>query len=350
MTQYSCGLDEVRISALIASHGRDAVGKAISSALNQTMADELYEVIVVADTHIPALKEYEDHPKVHLKYTDKKDPGGKWADAIDMAQGEILCFLDDDDEWTPDKLASVDRTFSSAKSLGYYHNSHVSIDYDNTILENFPELRHYYTIAKIGNFSTMDKPESRTNFQLMSALGAPFNSSCISLRREILAPYVDFLRKGKWMVDYFWFYAFAISKFDILIDDKALTLYRRRNDAKGDLLNNIRNSRNQKITIYQRYLDSHRAYVQMVLGYPIEKYIKWLISKIELMLDMYSNEANDISKLISMRDMLKYLPMSSKTGFLSSVLLGITASISFLSKKASMGLAIGLERLGLSLL
>ena len=53
---------------------------------------------------------------------------------------------------------------------------------------------------------------------------------------------------------------------------------------------------------------------------------------------------------VRMRPLSYYIPMSSKTGFLSSVLLGITASISFLSKKASMGLAIGLERLGLSLL
>lgn len=343
-------MSKIEISALIASHGREAVEKAIRSVLKQTLEKDKFEVIVVADKKIKVLEQFEDNPLINLKYINRTDPGGKWGEAIRISKGNVICFLDDDDEWVPEKLEIVYDLFSKNKSLGYYHNGHTSIDYDGSILINFPELRHYYLVEKIGNFSSISIPSLRQNFQFLSSLGAPFNSSCISLRSNLLKPYLEFLMKGMWMVDYFWFYSFAISDYEIIIDNKALTLYRRRNDATGDILNNIKNSRDQKMTIYRRYLSSHKMYLLMATNTPLVSYLTWMVNKTEIMLSIY--EGNKFGKLDLMffLGMIKNIPRKSYTGIFSTILLGTASILSLFSRNASLSFVESMEKLGFSLI
>lgn len=341
---------DIEISALIASHGRNTVGKAIQSVLNQTLESSLFELIVVADKRLDVLRKFELDSRLTIKYSDHSDPGGKWAEAIRIAKGDIICFLDDDDEWVPEKLVQILKTFRENVSVGYYHNGHTSIDYDGTVLTGFPELRHYYAVEKVGRFSTVDHPQAKFDYQYLASLGAPFNSSCISLRRELLLPYVDLLSEGMWMVDYFWFYAFSVSDYDILIDNMPLTLYRRRTDAAGDLLNNIRNNQNQKITIFERYIFSHRTYMRMAVNTPLDGYLSWMVHKTELMLWFYKGKIKDRSMVASIVDMIRFIPRRSYTGFFSSVLVASAAFMAFFSRKISLNFVRAMERLGLSLI
>lgn len=343
-------LGEIEVSALIVSHGRVAVEKAIQSVLNQTLSINKYEIVVIADKKLEVLKRFEHHKHLTIKYSERTDPGGKWAEALRLASGDIICFLDDDDEWVPDKLEIVMKTFRENSSLGYYHNGHTSIDYDGTTLEGYPELRHYYAIAKIGYFSTIERQSYKSNFQYLSSLGAPFNSSCINIKRELLAPHIDLLSEGMWMVDYFWFYSFAVSDHDILIDTRPLTLYRRRNDATGDFLNNIRNNRKQKTAIYERYLFSHKTYIAMAMGTQLENYLSWMIHKTEIMLWLYNNKTDCHSKLNSIVGMVSNIPKRSHTGLFSSILMGLASGIGFFSTKISLNFVEALERIGLSLI
>ncbi len=346
----SVGLGNRKISALIASHGRSVVEKAILSAYDQTISKDNFEIIVVADEELPSLKKFENDPFIRIKYSDRKDPGGKWTEAIELSTGEILCFLDDDDEWVPEKLETVLDIFSRSTTLGYYHNGHISIDYDDAILPNYPELRHFYTINKLGSFSTFDSTLRRHNYQFLLSLGAPFNSSCISIRREIVTPYLEFLSKGMWMVDYFWFYANAVCDVDIMIDAQPLTRYRRRSDEAGVLLNNTGNDKLRKIIIYERYLSSHNTYIMMTINTPLEDYLRWVNSKIQLMLGLYKGFDSGTQQLNLTKTMLKYMPKRSVTGLLSSVMLAVAAVIGNVSEYALFKFLGLIDKLGLSLL
>jgi glycosyltransferase involved in cell wall biosynthesis len=99
-----------RVSAVIPSHNRAAlVPRAITSVLHQTFRN--LELIVVddgsTDATTAAVARFDD-PRV--RYIRLPKNNGQWyAENVGIAQarGEWVAFLDDDDEWLPEKLAKL---------------------------------------------------------------------------------------------------------------------------------------------------------------------------------------------------------------------------------------------------
>lgn len=102
-----------KISVIVPTYHRaDRVTVAIDSILNQTYNN--YEIII-ADDNRPGseyqkqtmlkLSKYEDNEKVKIVHTTGSTGGGAARNyAVKFATGEYLAFLDDDDEFLPDKL------------------------------------------------------------------------------------------------------------------------------------------------------------------------------------------------------------------------------------------------------
>ncbi len=338
------------MSALIASHHRPVVVEAIKSVLNQDLDMGKYEILVVADTRLNELREFENNPRIRIIYSEREDPGGKWAEAIKLSKGDVLCFLDDDDMWVSNKLNYIKKKFDQDDLLGYFHNGHKSVDFSGNILPGYKELRHYYAVQRIKEYSELPVKRGSVNFQHLASLGAPFNSSCISIRRSLVMPYLDYLNKGKWMVDYFWFYSFAVSLTRITIEDIPLTLYRRRPDISNEILNNIENGRDQKIEIYRRYLSSHEIYKDMGNGLEISTYFHWIIAKIKIMLKIYSSTGYDVENESILPELIRNMPLNSFNSISSTVLLTFAYLIRIVSGRLSMTFLISLEKFKLSVL
>lgn len=83
------------------------IDKAIASALAQTWQD--FELIVIDDGSKDAtaqvVKQFSD--PVQYIYQKNRGQGGARNRGIASASGEFICFLDDDDLWEPDYLATV---------------------------------------------------------------------------------------------------------------------------------------------------------------------------------------------------------------------------------------------------
>lgn len=97
-----------KISVIIPTHDRpDTVGAAVRSVLAQTWKDlELFVIDVGlkkrADT---VLEEFTADPRFHhVKHPAELRGGAARNVGAQFAQGEWLAFLDDDDEWLPEKL------------------------------------------------------------------------------------------------------------------------------------------------------------------------------------------------------------------------------------------------------
>jgi glycosyltransferase involved in cell wall biosynthesis len=92
------------ISVIIPTVNRSAVRAAVLSALNQTYTQ--LEVIVAvdrSDNQIPqALADLRD--KIRVVFSGGVGPSGARMHAVSAASGEIIAFLDDDDQWSPEKL------------------------------------------------------------------------------------------------------------------------------------------------------------------------------------------------------------------------------------------------------
>jgi len=101
--------DQVLVSVIIPAFNRiELLGRAVSSALNQTCVD--LEVLVVDDgskEDVPsALRPFDDK---RLRYHRRDANQGISAArnyAASLSRAKYLAFLDSDDEWMPEKIAS----------------------------------------------------------------------------------------------------------------------------------------------------------------------------------------------------------------------------------------------------
>lgn len=97
----------MKFSVVITTKNRHALlEKAIRSVLGQTVGE--VECIVVDDASVDETQSiYEKDSRIVYVRIDAKDSrGGNYArnQGIAKATGEFIAFLDDDDEWLPDKL------------------------------------------------------------------------------------------------------------------------------------------------------------------------------------------------------------------------------------------------------
>jgi glycosyltransferase involved in cell wall biosynthesis len=105
------------ISIIIPTYNRpELLRKAIKSVLNQTYKN--YEIIIVDDS---SLKDNEkvinNYNKKNIKYIKNKSrKGGAYSRNIGIkeAKGELIAFLDDDDEWMPEKLEKQQKVFEKS--------------------------------------------------------------------------------------------------------------------------------------------------------------------------------------------------------------------------------------------
>ena len=97
----------MKFSVVITTKNRhELLEKAICSVLSQTVGG--VECIVVDDASVDETQSlYENDPRIVYVRIDAKDShGGNYArnQGLSRATGEFVTFLDDDDEWTSDKL------------------------------------------------------------------------------------------------------------------------------------------------------------------------------------------------------------------------------------------------------
>jgi GT2 family glycosyltransferase len=122
-----------RVSVIIPLYNKEPyVRRALASVAAQTFCD--YEVVVVDDgsTDGGALaveafaRESAAGPRLRLVTQPNAGPGAARNRGIDEARGELVAFLDADDEWLPDYLAEGVRLLeeagpgASAATCGYY--------------------------------------------------------------------------------------------------------------------------------------------------------------------------------------------------------------------------------------
>ena len=96
-----------KVSVIIPTHNRaDLIQTAINSVLDQTYND--YEIIIVddhsTDNTSAVVKKFKDQRIHYVQNSGKYGPSASRNLGISAASGDYVAFLDDDDEWMPNKL------------------------------------------------------------------------------------------------------------------------------------------------------------------------------------------------------------------------------------------------------
>jgi len=121
-----------KASVVIVTYNRShLVGGAITSVLNQTFQD--YEIIVVDDASTDntgeIVRAFDDKRITYIRHETNKKVASARNTGVQNAKGEYIAFLDDDDEWLPQKLKKqVDLLNSSPPLVGAVYTGFRKID------------------------------------------------------------------------------------------------------------------------------------------------------------------------------------------------------------------------------
>ncbi|MFI3236460.1 MAG: glycosyltransferase family 2 protein [Lachnospiraceae bacterium] len=205
------------VSVVIPTYKRDrTLKRAIESVLNQTY--EYLEIIVVDDNHKGSIERekveqimenYSSDERI-LYIQNETNLGGSGARnaGIDIAKGMYIAFLDDDDEYYPEKIAKQVQKFKDStlenlalvychagvlieegKFLGYDRkiikgNSIYKVVLENCIAATSQWLVTKESIDKIGGFpSVPSKQDSQTILKLLE------NGYTVDVVEEVLSKY-----------------------------------------------------------------------------------------------------------------------------------------------------------------
>ena len=190
------------ISVIIPSHREVFLRRAVESVLKQTIDKDSYEIIVIKDYLNQAIDEFLTINRVRTLYTEEKGVFPKAILGIKSSFGKILCFLDDDDQFVSSKLSCVLSLFANDTDLVYLHN----------------------------NFIPMNSSSDRLKFKNSDY---DFNSSCISIRKDIIN--LDKIDDLKALIDTFYYLSAIESNKKVLIIKKKLTIYNVGNSVTNSI-------------------------------------------------------------------------------------------------------------------
>ena len=105
--------------------------------------------------------------------------------AIKSSKGEVLAFLDDDDEWKKGKLNKIYRLFCKNDKLGYYHNNYSFIDAYGKPFNSDIRLIQRKKIDKLKKYYIKNNKKDKKVWEIIE-YGLFFNNSCVAMRRRII--------------------------------------------------------------------------------------------------------------------------------------------------------------------
>jgi len=117
------------VSILITNYNFDnLISDSIDSALNQVYSP--IEIIVVDDGSTDKSRDIISHfgEKVIPVYKENGGQSSAWNAGFQWCQGDIVCFLDSDDIFLPEKVSKVVRRMTGDKEIGWYFNRHKIVD------------------------------------------------------------------------------------------------------------------------------------------------------------------------------------------------------------------------------
>ncbi len=124
------------ISVVITVYNRrEFLLNAIESAVNQTLDKKFYEIIVIKNFRDNTIDNYIVKNNVIGVISHNKSFGEKFVEALNIASGDVISFLDDDDLFANNKLEVVYNKFKDHSNLCYYHNDHIQVNEKYEILD-----------------------------------------------------------------------------------------------------------------------------------------------------------------------------------------------------------------------
>lgn len=190
---------------------------AIHSLVTQSLERSSYEIIVVKNFTDERIDKYLRGQGVRCVIETSVNFGSTLARGLELASGDVVAFLNDDDLFENQKLETIGRLFRDP-GLTYYHNSMSWMDSTGKPINDSLLRQPSKEIRALG-------PKSAV-IQQLRRLNCDVNESCIAMRREAIVPYLPYLRRLPINQDVFLFLCALDYGGWIVADTGRLTRYR----------------------------------------------------------------------------------------------------------------------------
>ncbi len=200
---------------------RGYIKYAINSLEKQNVSKEYFEVIVVVNFRTDMSLFNSSTLNLLVIHSEDMRLSGKILDALKLARRNILCFLDDDDEFVENKIDRIIELYRKLNgNVFYYYNQRILIDAEGNAITSRKLQKYSMTTTSV--ITLIPASEARC------MRGLPwFNSSSISISTSILQNKIEELGKlDTPMLDLFLFAASISCGAMIYIDANPLTRYR----------------------------------------------------------------------------------------------------------------------------
>ena len=217
------------MAVVIGAYGRTTyLRRAVASVLAQTLPREEYEVVVTKDFSDPELDGSLAANGI-VTILDPEPVIGRWLlRAIRATRAPLIAFLDDDDEFEPDRLADVVAVFRAHPEVGYYRNRVRVIDADGRPVDpaRWRRLERDEGFDRTGpvEIGAGAKPDVFRHVALDTFVS--FNSSTVVVRRELLDGDVGAAFEATELPDLALLVAGVVSPYGLYLDDRRLTRFR----------------------------------------------------------------------------------------------------------------------------
>ena len=242
-----------KASVVITAHNRKKyLMEAVNSVLNQVNPGVKIEIVVVknfVDDEIDSLLKEAEAVNI---YTDEESFGKKLSIGIDACSGNLICFLDDDDMFSPDKIALVRKIFDENKNVLFVHND-IHIISEDTKHETVHAGERETLNCKV---YSSDRLRGREWGRVLSSR-ADWYVSCASMEATFAKSISQILYHSNRSLDKILFLLSTCQGSSISICKNRLTMYRKHESVTG-LKTNVEDFRSRKLKFTKESMENIR--------------------------------------------------------------------------------------------
>jgi len=295
--------------------------RAIESVINQSISKQLMELLILTDNASEDFSNITQTFASVIVHTGLIKFGESLFLALRLARGEVVCILDNDDEWSSDKLDTLYSLYEKFPEVDFIKNEIKPISDDGDRRLGL-RLRISMGIPNktSGRFHILENKPTPNIF----GRSLTHNNSSMSFRKAILLEEYDIKKVTSFHdVSIFWFSVFNCRKIAFL--DKALTYYH----VKDTEINNVSASKIdfQKVKDGENKILYEESFLQFVslisdrvdkIG---ESYLKDMFFDFIITSKIMLNIRTNSHYSISMRDSLAFLYHGLRNRSLGKLLL-----------------------------
>ena len=256
----------INISVIIVAYNRKMyVKQAVESVLNQTYDKNKYEIIVVKNFHDEDIDKFLIANKVNNIFSLNDEYGKQLSIGISNSNGDIICFLDDDDLFDENKLKRVYQIFN-AYEIMYYRNSYKNIDENRNEVHNNELLNFEKPLYYKNSFNTP-----------LNIISRIVNMSGTCIKKSFISKYLDPLSKLYITPDRFINELPYIEDIGSFYDSEKLSLYRVHESSSHTKIKDKNAFINKQLLVTERAIKDHKFLLEFEKNTKMELLMKYYL-------------------------------------------------------------------------